>query len=163
MKDKKPQFKSKSLPGLSKEELNKMTQQRLGSSLGGQMHVESGHLEKITVPWNSEEAAAAGKKGGSTRVENAKIPGTRAQIAAQDRSDKGAAANKARKELKYIEIFKSLPETGITWKMMEDVAVKYDYAKREAGRIVERLEIENHVKDISGRTRWKTCTYKKIK
>ena len=32
MKDKKPQFKSKSLPGLSKEELNKMTQRSLVNS-----------------------------------------------------------------------------------------------------------------------------------
>lgn len=44
---KKPIFKSKSLPGLSKEELNKMTHQKLVSEENGARNRDTGHLANI--------------------------------------------------------------------------------------------------------------------
>lgn len=127
----------------------------------GKGSVESGHLKSITEPWTSEEAIDAGIKGGSKRAELAKIPGTKAQLAQQDRSERGAAVVKAKKIKRHLSILDSLPNKNITWTMIEDAAVKHDYAKREASRVVESLAIDNHLKDKLGRTRWRFCTYKK--
>lgn len=55
MKNKKPVFKSKSLPGLSKEELNKMTNQRLAASEYMKEAHKTEERKKISIE--------AGKKG----------------------------------------------------------------------------------------------------
>lgn len=81
---KKPIFKSKSIPGLSKEELNKMTHANLASQMVGKANVESGHLESIRPMaldaymngdyWHSEDHRASLSKGGvaSSKVNLAK-------------------------------------------------------------------------------------------
>ena len=67
-------FKSKSLPGLSKEELNKLTSAKAANQEQGKYNVESGHLANIqplalegflnSDYWHSEEHIASLSKAG---------------------------------------------------------------------------------------------------
>jgi hypothetical protein len=124
---------------------------------GGLKHVESGHLKSISRLWNSEEAGINGKKGGSKNVETGWIKEFQ-NIGVEA----AAIAAKAKKQSKYPEFLALLPNNDITYKMAEEATILIGYAKRQTGRLIdENLELQNEIKDKSGRTRWSICTYKK--
>ena len=73
-----------------------------------------------------------------------------------------AESAKRKQQQKYIEFLSLLPNTDITWKMAEEATLAIGYKPRQIGRLVEsQLGFQKHLKDKSGRTRWRVSTYKK--